>query len=321
MSSYPYIVFPQLLLNFIAENSFEDNKVVSRQKNHGKIQNFLVRQAVKGELIVTSVVPEWSILRHILLKLPVGLMSFAAALICAIKGVDGGFSLLIEALVAIVLWISSYIKFRDTPGTIANHHDVNFSYQSEKKQGLNRLKKLKMALAGKVKEAAGVSKAPLGTSERGFRGVVEEYFPGRVSSQLEFPVSIKGKQYAYSTDIAIIFEEVNLSIDVEIDEPYDYKSRCPTHCIDDPADARRNQYFVENNWIVIRFSEAQIVMYPHSCCKTIAKVVSRVTLSERFLKDLHEIPDLQPYPMWTKKQAKKMADARTRDSYLPKTVH
>ncbi|BDA76192.1 hypothetical protein CAL7716_103580 (plasmid) [Calothrix sp. PCC 7716] len=321
MSSYPYIVFPQLLLNFIAENSFEEKKVVSRQKNHGKIQNFLAKQAEKGELIITNAIPKWSILRHILLKLPIGLMSFAAALICTIKGVYGGLPLVIEALVAIMLWISSYIKFRDTPDTIGNHHDVNFSCRSEKKQGLNRLKKLKMVLARKVKEAAGVSNAPLGTSERAFRAIVEQYFPGRVSSQLEFPVSIKGKQYAYSTDIAIILDEVGLSIDIEIDEPYDYKSRRPTHCIDDPADARRNQYFVENNWIVIRFSEAQIVMYPHSCCKTIAKVVSRVTGSQRFLKDLHEIPDLQPYPMWTKKQAKKMAGARTRDSYLPKTVH
>lgn len=321
MSSYPYIVFPQLLLNFIAENSFEEKKVMSRQKNHGKIQNFLVKQAVKGELIITNAVPKWSILRHILLKLPIGLVSFVTALICAIKGVDGGLSLLIEALAAIVVWISSYIKFEDIPRNITNHQNVNLSCRSEKKQGLNRLKKLKMVLAGKVKEAVGVSNAPLGTSERTFRAIVEQYFPGRVSSQLEFPVSINGKQYAYSTDIAIILDEVGLSIDVEIDEPYDYKSRCPTHCIDDPADTRRNQYFVENNWIVIRFSEAQIVMYPHSCCKTIAKVISRVTLSQRFLKDLHQIPDLQPYPMWTKRQAKKMAGARTRDSYLPKTVH
>jgi hypothetical protein len=87
VSSYPYIIFPQLLLNFIAENSFEGNKAVSRQKNHGKIQNFLAKQAVKGELIIISIVREWSILQHILLKLPIGIISFATALICTIKGV------------------------------------------------------------------------------------------------------------------------------------------------------------------------------------------------------------------------------------------
>lgn len=326
MSSYPYIVFPQLLLDFIAENSFEEEKVVPRQKNHGKIQNFLTEQVIKSKCLVSSRFLSWSILRHILIKLPIGILSIAGALICVIKGVNGGLLLLTEAILAIMLWISSYVKCRDTNSgasqqSITNHEDTNFSHDKEKKQALNRLKKLKITLAGKVKQAVGVSQASVGTSERAFSTIVEQYFSGRVFSQLEFPVSIKGKQYAYSTDIAIIFDEVGLSIDVEIDEPYDYKSLRPTHCIDDPADARRNQYFVENNWIVIRFSEAQVVMYPHSCCKTIAKVVSRVTGSQRFLKDLHQIPDLQPYAMWTKRQAKKMAGAKTRNSYLPKKVH
>jgi hypothetical protein len=113
VSSYPYIVFPQLLLDFIAENSFEEEKVVPRQKKHGKIQNFLTEQVIKSKCLISSRFLSWSILRHILIKLPIGVLSIAGALICVIKGVNGGLLLLTEAILAIMLWISSYIKCRD----------------------------------------------------------------------------------------------------------------------------------------------------------------------------------------------------------------
>jgi hypothetical protein len=86
------------------------------------------------------------------------------------------------------------------------------------------------------------------------------------------------------------------------------------------SNAIRNSFFVEGNWIVIRFSEAQIVLHPHSCCKTIAALVSRIIGSNKFLTSFENVPDLKPTPKWTKREAKRMARQRVRDRYLSRRV-
>ncbi len=96
--------------------------------------------------------------------------------------------------------------------------------------------------------------------------------------------------------------------------PYDYRTGKPTHCIDD--DCHRNSFFLLNNWIVVRFSEEQVVRYPESCCLELAGVIQRVTKIQRYSAAFREIPPLIPVPMWTSRQAKKMAKAKTRDTYL-----
>lgn len=68
----------------------------------------------------------------------------------------------------------------------------------------------------------------------------------------------------------------SLSIDIEIDEPYVGNTKAPHHCIDQGKDDIRNEFFTNGNWVVIRFSEKQVVKYPRSCCKVIASVVARV---------------------------------------------
>ncbi|MDJ0736021.1 MAG: hypothetical protein QNJ47_18490 [Nostocaceae cyanobacterium] len=67
----------------------------------------------------------------------------------------------------------------------------------------------------------------------------------------------------------------------------------------------RNKFFTDGNWIVIRFSEKQVVKYPYRCCKIIAKVVAEVAGDYTFLNKLKNVPSLPPDAMWTIKQAKK----------------
>jgi len=169
-------------------------------------------------------------------------------------------------------------------------------------------------MKGQVLQPDGVTDAPIGASERAFGQVLETFFPGRVKAQLRLP--IPNWDGAYSTDFTISFPEIGIWIDVEIDEPYDYKTGNPTHCSDDERDRNRNSFFLNNNWIVVRFSEEQVVRYPESCCKEIALVIRRVTGIEKYVHDLADATSLAISPMWTSRQALKMAKAKVRDKYL-----
>jgi hypothetical protein len=169
-------------------------------------------------------------------------------------------------------------------------------------------------MKGQVLQPDGVTDAPVGASERAFGQVLEKFFPGRVKAQLRLP--IPNWDGAYSTDFTISFPELGVWIDVEIDEPYDYKTGNPTHCSDDERDRNRNSFFLNNNWIVVRFSEEQVVRYPESCCKEIALVIRRVTGIEKYVHDLTDATSLGISPMWTSRQALKMAKAKVRDKYL-----
>ncbi len=189
---------------------------------------------------------------------------------------------------------------------------------SEQVQSVSNLKvylsHLTDTMRGKVLQPDGVTDAPVGASEKAFGLVLEKFFSSRVRAQLRLP--IPNWEGAYSTDFTISFPEIGIWIDCEIDEPYDYKTGKPTHCTDDERDRHRNTFFLTNNWIVVRFSEEQVVRYPESCCKELVSVIKRVTGMEMYALGLGEVPTLKPSPMWTKKQAKKMAKVKYRDKYL-----
>ncbi|HAA27226.1 MAG TPA: hypothetical protein DCE56_05530, partial [Cyanobacteria bacterium UBA8553] len=193
------------------------------------------------------------------------------------------------------------------------------SYEQEpspKQRLLEYLKQLKANLEGQVLQPAGVSDAPMGRSEDAFASVLERYFPCRVKRQLEFPIPQSELGRSFSTDFAVVLDELGLHIDVEIDEPFELKKKRPTHCIDDYRDRYRNGFFLQGNWIVIRFAEEQVVRYPKSCCREIAAAIALVTGIDKFLKPLAGEPILQPIPQWTKKQARALAKTNYRDTYL-----
>jgi hypothetical protein len=374
MSTYPYILLPQLLLDFMAaystsvgtevaeaaparELSRENYRAVGSIRE--QLPNHMPRRSIKTtqnrQWLSVRVQLKWVALRRILMLLPGIILSYAALVGWMMLGAFGNWGALLligySSGWAICLWqqrnamaslLYERLRQRDAtrtpavgiaPYLLGSSLDytsnkpltlpVNafaVSSASSESAGLQKLKQLKKALNKQVRQPSGISDAPVGASEREFNKVLEQYFPGRVQTQLKFPFAINGKEYAYSIDFAIVFDEIGVCIDCEIDEPYDYKSRRPTHCIDQQADAIRNSFFIESNWIVIRFSEAQIVLHPHSCCKTIAALVSRIIGSNKFLREFENVPDLKPTPKWTKRQAKRMAKQRVRDRYLSRRV-
>ncbi len=160
----------------------------------------------------------------------------------------------------------------------------------------------------------GNSKAPTGFSEAKFYAYLNHYFKDKVKRGLT--LNIPNFKHHYSPDFVYIDKSVNLYIDIEIDEPYAYNNKVPTHFVGASKDTKRNNFFLDKNWIVIRFSEEQVVRYPQSCCKAIAKVITNVLGDNLYLSQFVMVADLEPMKQWTESEALYMADRSYRQTYL-----
>ncbi|MFM6456865.1 MAG: hypothetical protein ACKPH7_34200 [Planktothrix sp.] len=155
-----------------------------------------------------------------------------------------------------------------------------------------------------------------GVSEKQFFIYLCRYFSGVYDFCMGVEFSIPNTYFCYTADFILIHQATGLAIDIEIDEPYDGKTGKPHHCIDQNKDQQRNRFFLERNWVVIRFSEYQVVKCPEGCCKAIAQVIFQITGDDSGLIKLQNIKDLLPHKQWKNKEAVYMAKTKFRQSYL-----
>ena len=99
-----------------------------------------------------------------------------------------------------------------------------------------------------------------------------------------------------------------------MDEPYSLSNNEPIHYDTLERDNRRNQFFVSRGWLVIRFSEQQVICYPDSCCKVVAQEIAEVTGDISVIKAFVNIPDLPQQKQWTEAEAIQMAARKERDN-------
>ncbi|WP_449420475.1 hypothetical protein [Phormidium nigroviride] len=189
----------------------------------------------------------------------------------------------------------------------------NSMLQERSKRFLRLLKKIVQPPASQGKK--GVQQ---GVSEKQFFVYLCRYFSGFYDFCMggEFP--IPGTSFRYTADFILVHQPTGLAIDIEIDEPYDGRTGKPHHCVDRGKDNQRNQFFLERNWVVIRFSELQVVKYPDACCKVIARVIFQITGDYRGLVKLQNVKDLLPQKQWKVKEAVYMGKTKFRNSYLTK---
>ncbi|GAB4128958.1 MAG: hypothetical protein OHK0045_06930 [Raineya sp.] len=167
-----------------------------------------------------------------------------------------------------------------------------------------------MGKSGKIRQAVESFNENKGRSELFFYRYLQKFFPEQIYTDMALPI---GKTYYYP-DFMLINKKYQLYVDIEIDEPYNFKG-LPTHT--EGSDDKRNAYFVQCGWIVIRFSEEQIARQPLQCCKFIAQTLVKVSKDKNLLQGLEHIPDLNFYPAcWNEKRAKEMALNKTRENYM-----
>ncbi|MFW6359852.1 MAG: DUF559 domain-containing protein [Chroococcales cyanobacterium] len=172
-----------------------------------------------------------------------------------------------------------------------------------------RLKLLEQELKRTIPHDGSNSNTRKGFLEGKFRNYLNHYFKKNIYTGLK--LDIPNYEYPYTADFTYIDSQWNLYIDIEIDEPYAYQTRKPTHY----DDSRRNQFFLDKGWIVIRFAEEQVCRQPESCCKVIAETISQLT-NQRIDPRLLNIPKLTPIKQWTEYEARSMAEREYRQSYL-----
>jgi DNA helicase-2/ATP-dependent DNA helicase PcrA len=154
-----------------------------------------------------------------------------------------------------------------------------------------------------------------GASEAWFFQLLAKAFPGKVSKQpyVEFSPDYKRP---YTPDITLTYplQAGNLLIDIEIDEPYTLKDKKPTHF--QGNDDARNDHFRERGWVVIRFTEAQVIRSSQSCIKQVAAVLADLTQDPSLLDPFVAVPDLELQPQWTEAEALEMAQRQVREPVL-----
>lgn len=155
----------------------------------------------------------------------------------------------------------------------------------------------------------------LGKSEIFFENYLNKQFKGKIFKNYSF--SIFGYENNYIPDF-IYQDENNLHIDIEIDEPYDYISGKPIHCIEEePVDMDyvRNEFFNLRNWVVIRFAEEQIVRQPDDCCQFISNIIMKINKTD-FTENLFENSRVSSIKCWNFIEAQQMSNKNYRDKYL-----
>lgn len=157
------------------------------------------------------------------------------------------------------------------------------------------------------------STAQVGVSEERFLAHMKKHLPGQISfGHTYLP---QGYSHPYSADMEIILP-CGLGIQVEIDEPYVGKSREPHHCSDNDKDTNRDRYFLAQGWVIIRFSEKQVVTNPEGACGAIASLIFELTQDPCVLKVMGLADTLDPDPQWDSNKSRMMEKLKFREKYL-----
>lgn len=147
------------------------------------------------------------------------------------------------------------------------------------------------------------------------RGVAELKFLEKLNLELQGLIfvdmvpylGLSGNRKIYNPDFTLICEKTNLHIDIEIDEPYTLVERQPIHYIGS-SDNRRNEFFLDNNWCIIRFSERQILQSTTECIETIKSVYNNL-----IEKNSYYLTKLQIEERWTYEKSLIMQNNKYRE--------
>ncbi len=126
-------------------------------------------------------------------------------------------------------------------------------------------------------------------------------------------VSLGHFENPYVPDFVFVDKSTGLHIDIEIDEPYVLNTKEPIHFVG--SDARRNLFFEENNWVVLRFAEEQVAKQPLSCCITIANIVNEITGNSSYLSKMKNIEEIKPVECWTREDSLFLGKQNYRETY------
>jgi hypothetical protein len=126
--------------------------------------------------------------------------------------------------------------------------------------------------------------------------------------------------FGYYPDILYVDNNTKTYIDIEIDEPYSFKTNEPIHYLH--ADIENKQFidtnkerdkaFLKYGWTVVRFSEKQVLESIDSCGDIINHIISYWTLTPS--KHNLDQSKIMLHKRWTKEDANKMSSEKYREA-------
>jgi very-short-patch-repair endonuclease len=157
-----------------------------------------------------------------------------------------------------------------------------------------------------------LSFAQIGRSESYFLHFLQNEFGEKIFSGLS--IYDDHMNHPYTPDF--IYCDGRIAIDIEIDEPYDFRTKKATHfCSEDNmthSDDSRDGYFLEKNWVVMRFSEKQIYTQPKQCVELIKCIIESLCID---IDGMYSLGALIKDECWTNQQALHYAEVNYRSSY------
>ena len=155
-----------------------------------------------------------------------------------------------------------------------------------------------------------------GVTENDVLKVLNQYFPGKIYiSGTTCNTKKEVGLWSPLPDFVLHDKEIGYNIVIEIDEPYDLEYGNPIHC--DARNSIRDEYFLQNNWPVLRFAESQFVIQPMECCDYIANFVNGLTLGMSNMPTSDISKSLNKVECWTEEEATSMESSGFRELYLP----
>jgi hypothetical protein len=146
-----------------------------------------------------------------------------------------------------------------------------------------------------------------GRSELFFLGILYKFFDSQISVDIVPNVG----NNPYQPDFLLICNKSGFHLSIEIDEPYSVENGKPIHH-ERTNDEKRDDFFEQINWGIVRFSEKQIIENPDECCNLIKNIINCVYTKNHILTHTI-IPDRK----WNYEEALIMSNTNYRNSYLP----
>lgn len=157
-----------------------------------------------------------------------------------------------------------------------------------------------------------------GASERIFKHFLMYYFKDLILTD-HIPVNYtKSKKKLFLPDFVLFIQELNIAIDVEIDEPYVESTNEPIHFFD--CDEKRDNIFQSFDWIVVRFTEKQVISNPIGCCIILAETINNIYPNFFIIEGISDKFNLIEEDFWTEEEAVYLASINYRKSYFPDNV-
>lgn len=124
------------------------------------------------------------------------------------------------------------------------------------------------------------------------KGNTEQFFLSFLHKSFNNFIDIDCKVGQYYPDF--IYYDINskIKIDIEIDEMFSSETKLPIHEIGG-SDESRNSFFLDKNWLVMRFTDEQVANYPEQCCQLIESIIYNLNNPLRQRKINHQIPQIK----------------------------